>query len=297
MSWTNKKRTFILMWNPEVSNVNVDQWTRVVNHFQFEDLSWSICDYEKANWGDQCYMVRVGTGNTGIVMKGSFASYPKRGSDWSGKGRTVFYCDLNIQHIFNPECHPIITQEELQREIPTFDWTGGHSGRMLTRKEANKLDSLWEKYMAANSILIEQQRRQGDINIEKAAADKIIGFEHLINYFKEYWDDTYLDNPECVYSEDYYGDTCNLGFCCDYQKSVFSLKYMLQGAVLPITCKNPHNLKMNLDDGSCFLDWFRIYLVNEKYLKLEANGVEVICDEIHFSSVKKFTKKGYPVSI
>ncbi|MBE6291573.1 MAG: hypothetical protein E7091_04040 [Bacteroidales bacterium] len=297
MSRTNKKRAFVLMWNPEVSNINVDQWARVVNHFQFEDLSWSVWDYKKANWGDRCYMVRVGNGNTGIVMKGSFASYPKRGSDWSGKGRTVFYCDLSIQHILDSERHSIITTEELQREIPTFDWTGGHSGRMLTRKETSKLDCLWEKYIAANQILIEQQRQQSYINIEKAAADKIIGFEHLINYFKEYWDDSYLDNPECVYSEDYYGDTCNLGFCCDYEKSEFRLKYMLQGAVLPIICKKPHVLKMNLDDGSCFLDWFRIYLVNEEHLKLEANGVEVICDEIHFSPVKKFTKKGYPVSI
>ena len=54
---------------------------------------------------------------------------------------------------------------------------------------------------------------------------------------------------------------------------------------------------MNLDDGSSFMDWFRIYLINGKYFKLEANGIEVICDEIQFEQVEEYTEEYVPVCI
>ena len=285
------------MWNPEVSNIKLDNWAGIVNHFPFDELSWSVWEHEKVVHYDRFYMVRVGYGYTGIVMKGYFCSSPKRGDDWSNKGRDVYYCNLNIQHILDPEIHSIITTEELQKEIPTFDWTSGHSGRVLAEDEANKLDALWDKFATANPTLVEQQNYLRDFCIEKAAAEKIVGFEYLVNYFKEYLAHTRPFNPDCVYMKSYYHDTCNLGFSCDYNSSEFRLRYILQEAVLPIVCKKLHKLEMNLDDGSSFMDWFRISLINGKYFKLEANGIEVICDEIHFEQVEEYTEEYVPVCI
>ena len=50
--------------------------------------------------------------------------------------------------VLDPERAPMVTKEELQKAIPLFDWTGGHSGRMLSQKEANTLETIWEEYLA-----------------------------------------------------------------------------------------------------------------------------------------------------
>ena len=57
--------------------------------------NWSVWEYEKAKCGDRFYMVRVGEGNTGVVMSGVFDSHPYEAADWSGKGRRTFYMDMD----------------------------------------------------------------------------------------------------------------------------------------------------------------------------------------------------------
>ena len=46
-----------------------------------------------------------------------------------------------------PDTAPMLTTEELMKAIPTFDWTGGHSGRILSKENAMKLEGLWSKYL------------------------------------------------------------------------------------------------------------------------------------------------------
>ena len=75
----------------------------------------------------------MGEGNTGIVMSGVFDSNPYEAGDWSGKGRHTFYMDMTPNVVLDPERAPMVTKEELQKAIPSFDWTGGHSGRMQIR--------------------------------------------------------------------------------------------------------------------------------------------------------------------
>ena len=49
--------------------------------------------------------------------------------------------------ILNPDTAPMLTTEELMKAIPSFDWTGGHSGRILSKEEATKLEELWSKFL------------------------------------------------------------------------------------------------------------------------------------------------------
>ena len=39
-----------------------------------------------------------------------------------------------------------ITTEQLLRELPGFDWTGGHAGRVLPEPLAEKLELMWKEY-------------------------------------------------------------------------------------------------------------------------------------------------------
>ena len=141
--------TFILFWNPAISSYTMEQmqndlanWTHVKN--------WSVWRHRDAHKGDRFFMVRCGEGKTGICMSGHFDSEPYRGKDWSGKRRVVYYMDLQVDTIIDPEILPILTTEELQKQIPSFDWTGGHSGRLLPEKKAEKLEKLWADFIEQN---------------------------------------------------------------------------------------------------------------------------------------------------
>lgn len=90
----NVQQTFILMWNPDISSVSLEDHTKSIRKMYTEYFNWSVWEHEKARCGDRFYLVRVGKGNTGIVMSGVFDSHPYEDGDWSGKGRRVFYMDM-----------------------------------------------------------------------------------------------------------------------------------------------------------------------------------------------------------
>lgn len=150
--WQN---TFILMWNPTISSVTLDEHVRCIKNMYTEYFNWSVWDHEKAKCGDRFFLVSVGEGHTGIVMSGVFDSHPYEAPDWSGKGRKTFYMDMIPNVILEPGFDHMITTEDLQKTIPTFDWTGGHSGRMLDKDEARKLESLWADFIRANADCID----------------------------------------------------------------------------------------------------------------------------------------------
>lgn len=143
-----KQNTFILMWNPAISSVTLEDHNDTLATMLTEYYNWSVWEHEKAKCGDRFFLIRVGEGNTGIVMSGVFDSNPYEAGDWSGKGRHTFYMDMTPNVVLDPERAPMVTKEELQKAIPSFDWTGGHSGRMLSQKEANTLETIWEEYLA-----------------------------------------------------------------------------------------------------------------------------------------------------
>lgn len=291
-----EERTFILMWNPEISNMKDNEWNDIVNHFPFYDLSWSVWEYDKARAGDECFLVRIGK-NGGIVLNGWFTQYPKIGQDWSGKGRTTFYCKIAPRFIMNAAIDPIITTEELQKAIPTFDWCGGHSGRLLTKQEAEQLHKLWGEYRKTHTPFINKQEKLLSLCIQKEAARRIVGFDKLVECFKREWAETYATDPDYLYYDGYFHDTANLDFHLDYDSSTFHLDYLLQDGILPITCKNLVKFNADLEKGLAYMDDFRLFTVGEKYLCLKANNVEVICEEISFDDVKPYTKDYIPATI
>lgn len=145
------QNTFILTWNPAISSVTLEDHNYGVKNMLTEYFNWSVWDYKEAKCGDRFFLVRVGDGNTGIVMSGVFDSQPYEAGDWSGKGRRVFYMDMIPNVILNPETAPMITTEQLKKAIPSFDWSGGHSGRLLTKEEAQLLEKMWQEYIEANT--------------------------------------------------------------------------------------------------------------------------------------------------
>ena len=152
------QNTFILMWNPAISNYKIEEFEEQLRDMSegfYDEFSWAVWDHEQARDGDRFYMVKVGPGTNGIVMSGRFTSEPYQGEDWSGKGRTVFYMDMEIEEMIHPDRCPLLTSERLAEEIPDFEWNGGHSGRILTPEQADKLAILWDQYLKDNSEIYE----------------------------------------------------------------------------------------------------------------------------------------------
>lgn len=168
--------TFIMMWNPEISAWKMDGFESSLCHFDDAEVSWAIYDYKKAKIGDRFFMVRCGEGNTGIVMSGTISSKPYKGEDWSGKGRKVYYVKMQLGTMIHPDREEILTTEKLEEAIPGFDWRGGHSGRLLDKISAGKLELLWKAYINGNEFMFDKGFAKIDDWIENCA-------EEIIDYY------------------------------------------------------------------------------------------------------------------
>lgn len=157
-------QTIILMWNPAISSIGYREFKEFFREPVGTDFNWSIWEWEKAHAGDRFFMVRVGEeglhgkGN-GVVMSGYLTSEPYRGLDWSGKGREVYYMDLQPDYLFDTEKVRTLTDDFLTESFPQFDWTGGHSGRMLDADTALALEDCWEKALLYNTDLLQNGRK------------------------------------------------------------------------------------------------------------------------------------------
>ena len=146
--------TVILMWNPEISSFRLVDYECGMEDFEELNLNWSVREPHKINIGDRFYMVRVGKGRTGIVMSGLCLSHPYYGEDWTDRNKIGNYIDLDIHWMFNLDHGPILDTYLLAQAIPDFDWTGGHSGRVLEPKDAAILEKLWEEHLAKNAAVL-----------------------------------------------------------------------------------------------------------------------------------------------
>ena len=138
--------TIILFWNPAISSYTIERLREDLSNYAHVS-NWSVWEHDKAHKGDRFFMVRCGEGKTGICMSGRFYSEPYRDEDWSGKGREVYYMDLMADTVIDPDLLPILTTEVLSENIPSFEWSGGHSGRLLSAEESEKLEQLWAEFL------------------------------------------------------------------------------------------------------------------------------------------------------
>lgn len=144
------QQTFVMRWNPEISSHKVADFEHAMEDF-YEDgfyYDWSIFDHEKVHVGDRFFMLKVGNGNTGIVMSGIIVSLPYKEEDWSGKGRDIRYVRMIPDCMIHPEKSKMVTIQMLDETLPGVNWNEGHSGVILDENQALKFDELWRKFMS-----------------------------------------------------------------------------------------------------------------------------------------------------
>ncbi|MCM1137849.1 MAG: hypothetical protein NC221_07915 [Duncaniella sp.] len=77
-------------------------------------------------------------------MKGLILTETYESHDWSPKNRAhIHYADIYQNFTINSfEDVKLLTPDVLAKEIPDFNWYGGHSGRLLNEEDAKILDAL-----------------------------------------------------------------------------------------------------------------------------------------------------------
>ncbi len=146
----------LLRWNPEISSFRMDDFkSAIFEARQTQDycLNWSVWEHEKVHAGDRFFMLRVGKGKTGIVMSGRITSEPYASEDWSGKGRTVYYVNLDPDFFVNPDCVSRVSVADLEKVFPKYVWKEGHSGMVLDDNLGTKLEWLWVEYLYKNCVV------------------------------------------------------------------------------------------------------------------------------------------------
>jgi len=137
----------ILKWNPAISSYTMERYLmelRMLNEGYGVPFNWSVHDHDKIHKNDRYYLLKLGYGQQGIVSTGTITSEPYRDEDWSGKGRETYYVNLRPDMMLNPDAMPILTSEELTRNVKgEFNWYKGHSGIVLTTEEAEEVGFLW----------------------------------------------------------------------------------------------------------------------------------------------------------
>ena len=177
----SRHNTFILKWNPAISSYtmerldnNMAEWAN--SHWWEDDFDWSVHEWQKAHEGDRFFMVRVGEGNTGIFAAGRFISEPYQDEDWLEKGGEVYYMKMEFEAVFHPERTTIISTEELERELPHLDWQKGHSGQMLDKEDATKLELMWRDFVGQNKSIFLPRAVKNDNYDSRSDIDKAVEF-------------------------------------------------------------------------------------------------------------------------
>ena len=140
-------KTYLMRWNPAISSFTEKDYEECVEnrvHGMFR-MNWSIREWEEARRGDFFYMLRTGDEKAGIVFSGQFTSDPYPGDDWAGSSKRRMYVDMICMNPVEPGTKPSLSLERLQKEIPSSDWTKGHSGILLSDNMAKRLDKIWEE--------------------------------------------------------------------------------------------------------------------------------------------------------
>ena len=173
-------KSYLLRWNTAVSNFKIKDFEKCMDMFRDEDfrLSWSIWDWQDVRAGDKVYLLRVGEGKTGIVMRGEIISDSYVDKDWSGKGRIVHYVDFKVTEMMHPEKAVIPTTDDLAENWSDIEWNGGHSGTLLSNRDAYSLDKYFDRYLVDNR---EQFSDSEDNGIALSA-------EKIPSEYKDYFD-------------------------------------------------------------------------------------------------------------
>lgn len=268
---------YILKWNPEKSNVAFRDWESWIEHFPFIHTAWPVNNHEAYLGDERFFIVKVGKhGRTGLVASGHFLSTPYCGNIDFSNDCYIYTRDLDFYHIVHPERDPIITIEELQDNIPGFDWDESTPDGWLAPEDEIIMDRLWRQYIKKYSAQLKAINKNSDYIIEPSVLTYVVNSSLWQNKVRPNY------SVEKVYCFDEFGDCRNMSFFRDYEKNEFHLSVLFNDIVLKLVCRDISEIKMQINAILPFAGDFCLSEGNPEKLYLRSNGIEIWCDSIEF---------------
>ena len=141
---------FVFVWNPNCMSVLEDEFEDDIRNLHqngFYEFVWSIWDAGLAKEGDTAYLFKTGTLDSGICGRGVISSDVFQGEHWRYDGEPCNYVRISADYLINPSKTRYLSMIFLNRVLPEFKWSGGHSGVMLSADCEKKLDEIWNNYL------------------------------------------------------------------------------------------------------------------------------------------------------
>lgn len=133
--------TFIIPWDPTVSNYTLEQLQRDLPNPDYGDFSWPTEGLEKVQSGDNFYLV-CEKGEPFIVMRGFFLDDPVEGNDSVALRPTFISWPTGDA--------PRFLMDTLDREILGFNWRLYAEGNPLPDWAGKKLSALFDHFLGRN---------------------------------------------------------------------------------------------------------------------------------------------------
>lgn len=157
-------KTVILMWNPTISDFKIEAYKASIdklnNPWWRKDIysfsgQWAVHD-KSIEDGDRFFMMRVGDRHAGLVMSGWITSDPFAEDNWNGDGTKRLYVEYEPEVLIESSKAPHISLKALEHYFPKFEWSGGHSGRVLPPEYAGLLEKIWFEHLYRNRDCFEK---------------------------------------------------------------------------------------------------------------------------------------------
>ena len=137
-------KTFIIEWNPQESSFGLEDFSHAISSMEFGDLPWMFRRRCGIRSGDNFYLVKVGDGLEGIVMKGFFRTQPEAYSgDADGGFRTLLRPTFMVDVRRNEN---LIRKEMLDDSLPDLPWS--EECFKLDPSQTTVLSGIWEEYFS-----------------------------------------------------------------------------------------------------------------------------------------------------
>lgn len=268
---------YILKWDPDKSKPTSSVWEYWAEHFRCIQTDWPVENNDASIAYGTYFIVKVGgEGQNGIVATGFFGSEPKTKQRIPSSKEEVYVCDLLFDNILIPNQDPIIPIDELEINIPDFDWSKNSPGGKLEEKDEIILTRLWTEFVEQNWEIL-NERNNGGYNFINPAILKKIKNSHL-------WaEEVYPGWPVHTIDTGIVDVDCeNIRFHRNCKDNDFHLDVGFLSIVLKIICRDVKVIKMNIDVDEWNINDFYITDGEDSIFHLRSNGIEIWCDSIEF---------------
>lgn len=135
-------RTFILPWDPSVSQYKMSDFEAGFQHLEYGDFTWKLAEDSAIRSGDNFFLVKSGGENKGIVMKGFFITDPVR----EDADTVVKFRPSVMLHPDNEKS--LVTLEHLEAVLDSCELTTDAPEFLLDRNQSASVDELWRQCLS-----------------------------------------------------------------------------------------------------------------------------------------------------